>query len=92
MKTLIRFISRLIVFLIGFILCAWLFLDIAPAESWQKITRKIQSLYSSTTNTAGTTIQSAANLSETLVNKTAEQLNNAGAAISETTQTSVETF
>lgn len=94
METLVRFIIKLIGFIIAFILCAWIFLDVKPVDSWDKITGKIKSLYSSTTENTSATIQSASNLSETLVEKTNEKISNMGQSASEAVQntTSANTF
>jgi len=86
METLVRFIIKLIGFFIAFILCAWIFLDVKPVDSWNKITQKIQSLYSSTTKNTSSTIQSASNLSEKLIEKTNEKISNMSQSANEVIQ------
>lgn len=92
METLVRWIVKLILFIIAFILCAWIFLDVKPVNSWNKITGKIQSLYSSTSQNTTSTIQSATNLSERLVEKTNEKISTVGQSASEAVQNTAAEF
>lgn len=92
METLVRFIIKLIGFIIAFILCAWIFLDIKPMDSWQKIMGKIHSLYASTTENTSATLKSASNLSEQLMEKTNEKISNMGQSVSTTGNNIAEEF
>ena len=92
METLVRFIIKLIGFIIAFILCAWIFLDVKPMDSWQKITGKIHSLYASTTENTSTTLKSASSLSEQLVEKTNEKISNMEQSASTTIENTTEDF
>lgn len=83
---IMRFIVKLVVFFVIFVLCVWFFLEIPPLETVEQMGNKMNAIISATTREFTDTLRTNANLSQNLTERVNQQLNQSVQSATETVQ------